>query len=185
LYVATLPNAIQTGEVYSITVTSGSTESKGSTTIPGKVSTNTHIQFDSILQYDDTYQYRVVMTTKLLEAGKHYLDFFPVLVYEDSTRDLMYAEGISTISELNQGQTVTKTFVSSFSSFGAAPIRVDLTVVNCDEGYGKSTLRILDLFGGINLSPFTDPGITYSNMTNGIGIIGSYNPETQYSFDLR
>jgi hypothetical protein len=100
----------------------------------------------------------------------------------------MYTEGgtTTTLTEVKQGQTVHKTFLpQEIKDPGIYPERLELIEVNCDEGYGKNILSITNLFGGISLSPFSDPTITYSNMKGGIGIMGSYNPETTYYFQLR
>jgi hypothetical protein len=188
LYLFDLPSPILAGQAYDLTVTAGDKQSTGFTTIPSKANTHTTLQFDSVLLYDETYQYIARASTKLLDPGKQYLDFYPVIVYSDSSRSLMYTEGgtTTTLTEVKQGQTVHKTFLpQEIKDPGIYPERLELIVVNCDEGYGKNILSITNLFGGISLSPFSDPAITYSNMKGGIGIIGSYNPETIYYFQLR
>jgi hypothetical protein len=187
IYLFDLPSPIQAGERYELTVTSKNETSKGSTTIPGKVNIQAQLAFDSILQEDGSYQYLATLSFTLHDKGKHYLDFVPVLVYNDSSSniDMMYTQGFGTITELTQGETATKVFVSSINAIGMSPQRLDLYVANCDEPYSRNANRSVDLIGGVGLIPFLDPVTTYSNMSGGIGIMGSFNMETKYTFNLK
>lgn len=184
-YYALLPSTIQAGQKFELTVTTGNETSEGSTIIPGKVNANVQMKFDSTLQYDGLYQYRATVTCTPTDPGKHYLEFYPILYYADSSMALMDEGTFATITTLNQGQSVTKTFFSTVSMNGVPPVRLEFMIVNGDEGYAKNSKSVFDLTGGFGFSPFIDPAITYTNMTGGIGITGSYNPETRYVFNLK
>lgn len=184
LYQVSLPSAIKANEHYKLTVTSGSETSTGSTTLPGKVNANVQVKFDSTLQSEGLYQYSATITCTPTDPGKHYIELYPILFYDDSITepDLMGSTTISKVTELNQGQSVTKTFYSTVSINGVSPARLELMIVNCDEAYAKNTYSI---FSSPLFSPFQDPAITYTNMSGGIGLFGSYNPETRYTFNLK
>ncbi len=184
LYRLDIPDEIQGDEQYALTVTSGNNVVTGTTTIPGTVNVNLKLQFDSTLQSDQTYQYRATIACTMLDAGKHYIGVYPVLVYDDSSRYLMYTEGIDRIIEIAQGETATKTVVSSFSAPGIAPVRMEVIIATCDKAFAKNSNRVFDLLN-TNFSPFIEPAITYSNMSGGIGVMGSFNPETRYSLNLQ
>lgn len=184
-YQASLPSTINAGEKYELTITSGNETSKGSTTIPGKVNAAIQMKFDSTLQSDGLYQYQATITCTPTDPGKHYLEFYPILFYADSSMALMDPGMFTKITELNQGQSVTKTFYSTVSMNGVPPVRLELMIVTGDEGYAKNSKGVFDITGGFGFSPFIDPAITYTNMSGGIGITGSYNPETRYTFNLK
>ncbi len=184
VYRMDMPTEIHAGELYELTVTSGNETVQGTTTIPESVNADLKLQFDSTLQWDGTYQYRATIKCTLLDAGKHYILLYPILVYSDSTTNMMYTDGIGKIMEISGGETVTTTFLSSFSAIGVTSERIEVAIVACDKAFAKNSTNVLDLFGS-NISPFTEPAITYSNMTGGIGVIGSVNPETLYRLNLR
>jgi hypothetical protein len=182
LYQADLPVAVQSGEQYELVVTSGDNTSRGTTIIPGIVNTNSSIKLDSSLQWDGSYLYTATLNATLVDPGKHYVDFMPVIVYVDSSNEMMYTQDIGVIKELNQGETISRTFKTTQGIVGRYPIRIELIVMNCDEAYARNTNRVVDLMSGIGGIPFSEPAVTYSNMSNGIGTFGSFNPETRVNF---
>lgn len=184
LYKMDIPGEIHAGEQYELTVTSGNDVVKGTTTIPKIVNVSLGLVLDSTVQWDGSYQYRATISCKMLDAGKHYIGLYPILVYSDSSKYMMYAEAMDRIIEIAEGETTTKKFVPSFSSTDITPVRVEVIIATCDKAYAKNINRTLDLFGS-SISPFIEPAITYSNMSGGIGVIGSINPETRYTLNLQ
>jgi hypothetical protein len=188
-YVYMMPTStIGAGQNYSIDVSGDGKHLTGTTQIPGKLNTQIKVLFDSIPFGDGTYQYRVTITCTLLDAGSYHVQLFPMMVYADSMRYPMYLEnfGLNRIETLQQGQSLTRTFLSSFSASSIPPVGVEAIVLNADEGYARNEAHIYESMMAGAGSPFVEPAITYSNMKGeeGIGVIGSFTIASQYRINF-
>jgi hypothetical protein len=89
------------------------------------------------------------------------------------------------IIKLKKGEPVEQTFETDNVSFLSGVTRLEITTLVCDEPFAK----YYNMYNGQNYGdisdPYTEPTITYSNLSNGIGVMASTSFLNMKSFSLK
>lgn len=186
LYTANLSTTtIQEGHQYELRFSDDKETVTGTTTVPLPVATHISVLFDSIVTDGFVDQYKATITCTLLSEGTQNIRLAPVILYNDSFPFPMTDQfGTQFVFQLSKGQSFTQTFTSSYS-LGAEsyyPTQLEIMVLSCDDAYRKyynSTGLNYDQLG-----PISDPTFVYSNMSNKIGVIASYNISETLNIEL-
>jgi hypothetical protein len=174
-FVNAAPETVKAGGQYKVQFWEGDESVEGMTTIVDAVKASVSMKFDSTLDLAGNQVYSALFTCTSGSSGLHYIRLYPMIIYSDSSAMLMsdYANK-QDIKGLQEGQSYTHQFSSMFSSPSIFPVRVQVMVIACDEPYA----RYYNAARAINyneISPLSEPSFIYSNMSNGAGVIASYN----------
>jgi hypothetical protein len=96
----------------------------------------------------------------------------------------MTGEVFKPMSLMLPGQSVTSRFFASASFTGWYPLNIRCLIVACDEAYAKYANATQGWDLG-SIFPGSEPSLVYSNMSNQIGIIASYNICGEQVFRLK
>lgn len=175
LYETTMPEQFEEGKTYSIEIAQGNETITGFTQIPPTVTPYASIRLDSVSD-NGTYSYLVNITCGIREAGKHNISVHAQMVYEDSSVVPMMAYEILSkpVNRIGEGETITRTFISGFSSEFIRPVRVDVIVMLCDDPYTIYNNNLSGVDWNSSGTPVGEPNITYGTMSNRIGVLGAY-----------
>jgi hypothetical protein len=182
-YSATMSSAsIQAGRQYRVQFSDEYETVEGTTTIPMPVATSLSIKLDSTVS-QAFRQFTVTITCTSLSEGTNNIRLVPFLIFNDtmpySMTDIYDQQYVM---QLTKGGSFTQDFTAPYSNEFFSPTRVDVMVLSCDDAYMKyfnSTGFSYDQFG-----PLSDPSMVYSNMSNKIGVIASYNVSETQSFPI-
>jgi hypothetical protein len=183
VYVGDMNGApFESGKKYTLLVKSGDETVTGYTTIPLPAITESTCKIDSIFGINGL-TYLVTFTTKQLSAGNNHLFLYPYIVFEDSSRYALFYDGRDRARASRQGQTISQTFSASYSQ--SRPVRVELLTYTCDEPYASYYNKSATFnYGSLGMA-FGEVTITYSNMSNKIGVFASYVASNGESFPLQ
>lgn len=169
------------GKTYSLLIKTADETVTGTTTIPLPATTESTIKVDSAYNINGL-TYFVTFNTKQLSPQTNHIFLYPYMVYDDSSRYAMFYEGRDKIRALGSGQNFSQTFTSSYT--GARAIRVELLIFTCDEHYALYQNKSASFnYGSLGMA-FGEVSITYSNMSNKIGVFGSYVASGGASFPM-
>lgn len=166
---------VMVGQTYEASFTDGNLQTKGKTTVPQPVSVDIAVQFDSILLSDFLPSYFANITCTLKSANPAYVKIVPFLVMDDSiTSILMTTQQYAPISLLQPGQSFTAKYYAEVAINGLQPAKISCLIVSCDEAYAQyaNATQSADYS---SILPGSEPSMVYSNMSNNIGVIASYN----------
>ncbi len=170
------------GKTYTLIVKTAEETITGATTIPFPAATETTVKVDSIYNLTGL-TYLITFNTKLLSSQSNHLFLYPYVVYDDSSRYTMFYEGRDRVRTVGSGQTFSQTFLSSYT--GARPVRVELLTYTCDDHYTFYYNKTASFsYGSIGMA-FGEVSIAYSNMSNKIGVFGSYVASGGASFPMQ
>ena len=178
-----LPDHIQPGNTLEVTFADSKEVVAGRTTVPYPVQVDIQFQIDSMM-INEIPQYKATFTTTLITASG-YVKIVPLLLMSDSITEIpMYSESFKPINLLHKGQSFSFSCIAASQINGLYPIRVRCLVVACDEAYAHyaNSTQSLDF---TNTLPGSEPLLVYSNMSNHIGVMASYNICDQKIFMLR
>lgn len=186
-YETTMPaESFEEGKTYQVSIEQGGETIYGSTAIPGSVTPSVSLVLDSVLE-SGTYTYLANISCGIKAPGTHYIAFNAFMVYSDSSIVAMLPlnQVAKPVYVLKNGEQATKMFQSAFSSEFVPPVRIEVSVMVCDKAYAlyNNTLNGIDLnSSGIS---FGEPSILDGNMSNRIGVIGSYRYLPSYGVPLK
>lgn len=183
VYVGDMNGApFESGKKYNLLVKSGDETITGYTTIPQPSTTISTCKFDSIFGIMGL-TYLVTFNTTQISAGSNHLLLYPYIVFEDSSRYALYYEGRDRVRAIAEQKTISQMF--SVSSPSSRPVRVELLTYTCDEPYAQYYNKSATFnYGSLGIA-FGEVSITYSNMSNKIGVFASYVPSSAQSFPLQ
>jgi Domain of unknown function (DUF4249) len=173
--------SITAGQTFNIKVSDSKETVTGKCTIPGNASIILNLQFDSSL--DNTpYYYKARFTYKLTSPEKKYIFLIPKIIFADSSQVEMQEEQFTPLKEVTNNTTMEKQFVVGYT-FLLFPVRIECKVCVCDEAFAKyyNTSTTFNLF---SVLPIGSPPLTYSNMSNKIGVIAAYNQIGNFKFNI-
>ncbi|MES2780869.1 MAG: DUF4249 family protein [Bacteroidota bacterium] len=180
----TLPHYALAGETYQVNFDDKELSINGKTTIPFPVTMDIQMEFDSSENLT-LPQYRATFTCRVTGDFPAYVRIFPVLVMDDSLTFMpMYGETFKPIKQLQKGDVFTEKYIAASAINGLYPAFIRCIIITCDEAYA----RYYNATQGIDFSsiiPGTEPLQVYSNMSNHIGIIASYNVCGEVVFDVK
>lgn len=170
----TSPHNAIAGDSYKIMFADDRESVTGTTTIPAPVNLDFQLKFDSTGD-PSLPVYHAEITYTLTSAAPAYVRILPILTLDDSLSIIpMYMEAFKPIVLMHPGESITAKFLASSSVNGLYPLNIRCIIIACDEAYAKynNATQGVD-FGSI--LPGSESSIVYSNMSNHIGIIASYN----------
>ena len=129
--------------------------------------------------------YHAEVTYTLKGATAAYVKIFPILTLDDSASIIpMNIEGFKPMVRMYPGESFTSRFMASASFNGLYPLNIKCMIIACDEAYAKyyNATQGID-FG--SMLPGSEPSLGYSNMSNHIGIIASYNICAEKVFQVK
>lgn len=174
---------LEVGKTYKLSITTADGKViNGSTTIPNPISTIQTLQFDSLLSYKgSTYSAKFSITNTSNQGS--YLLAFPYLVFADSSRFPFYFNERDRVVYLEPNKQITQVYTCPI--FGQEPVRMELLLYTTDKPYAQYYNKNATIdYASLGI-PFAEASVTYSNMSNGIGIIGSYTFSGTQSFPLK
>lgn len=167
--------SVNAGDTYELSFTDGADQIKGRTTVPPPALVDVSVKFDSVPLDGSLPQYFGVFTATLKSALPAYVRIMPVLIMEDSLTNIpMHTLQYVPITLLQTGQSFTAKFYAEASINGLKPARITCLIITCDEGYARYANATHSLDFSTTL-PGSEPSMLYSNMSNNIGIVASYN----------
>lgn len=174
--------SVQAGQTYRLTASDGNETVTGQTTIPGGADVKLTVAFDSL--FHSSYFYHANFNCQLLSAEKKYIRLVPTLFFNDSSQIEMAMPSYTSILELNQGQSFNCNFGANKIFPESVPVRIECKVLVCDEAYAKyfNTTTSATLY---NILPIGEPNFAYSNLSNKVGVIASYNHTKTFYFQLQ
>ncbi|MES2381047.1 MAG: DUF4249 family protein [Bacteroidota bacterium] len=174
--------SVQVGQTYRLIVSDGNETVTGQTTIPDGADVKLTVQFDSAFR--NNYFYHANFNCQLLSDKKQYIRLVPTLFFDDSTQIEMLMPSYTSIIQLNQGQSFNSNFGAHKIFQESKPIRIECKVLVCDEAYAKyfNTTTSASLY---NVLPIGEPNFAYSNLSNKVGVIASYNLTKTFYFQLQ
>lgn len=159
------------GKTYELLIKTADETITGTTTIPYPANTETTVKVDSIYNINGL-TYLVTFNTKQLSPQTSNLFLYPYMVFDDSSRYAMYYEGRDRVRTVESGQTFSQSFTGSYT--GARLVRVELLAYTCDQHYAAYYNKSATFnYGNLGMA-FGEVSIAYSNMSNKIGVFGSY-----------
>jgi hypothetical protein len=171
---------ITAGQTFNIKVSDNQETVTGKCTVPNGANVTLAVQLDSSL--NTTYYYNARFTCTLLSPEKKYILLIPKIIFSDSSEAEMQEELFTPLKELTTNTTLEKQFGTTpvFSSF---PVRIECKVWVCNEAFAKY-YNSYAAFNVFSILPISSPAITYSNMSNKIGVIAAYNQIANFKFNL-
>lgn len=180
-YSASLINPIQIGQIYTVVASDSFEQTSGSTIVPQPADVTIAIRFDSAVFLEELTRYIATITYTLNGNEPAYVRILPQLVMEDGWLENMVDEQFTPIKKLMPGQSVTQQFKVVKPYAEAVPFFIQTIVLSCDVHYARYYNALNSSF--LEFFPATEPSIDYTNMSNGIGIVASYNfSETEITF---
>lgn len=167
--------SVKEGDTYEVTFADGTEQVKGKTTVPPTAIVDVSVQFDSVPSDGVLPQYFGVFTATLKSPLPAYVRIMPVLIMEDTLTNIpMHTLQYVPITLLQTGQSFTAKFYAETAINGLKPARISCLIITCDEGYTKyaNATQSVDFS---NTLPGSEPSMLYSNMSNNLGIVASYN----------
>lgn len=183
LYLGTAsPSTIKSGETYKIEVWQNNEYVTGSTVIPDSSTSVSSMLYDSLLSSGyTTYRARFRCTNTGAHLSNIYL--YPFMVYSDSTRYPMMFQQADRIRKLAPCEMMEQEYYGIFASEFVYPVRIELMTYVYDPVYTRYLNQVMNMsMSGASGNPFAEPYIQYSNMSNGIGVFGSYRLINRESF---
>lgn len=182
--VYTAPHQAAAGDTYQVIFTDNRESVSGTTVVPNPVELDMRLKFDSVT--GGSFQvYQAEITYTLKSSAPAYVKILPILMLDDSMSIIpMYTEVLKPMVLLHPGQSVTSRFIASASFNGWYPLNIRCLVVACDEAYAKYANATQGGDLG-SIFPGSEPSLVYSNMSNQIGIIASYNICGEQVFSLK
>lgn len=180
----TSPHIAVAGDSYQITFTDDRESVTGTTTIPAPVNLDIQLKLDSSGS-DSLPVYHTAVSYTLIGPSSAYVKILPILTLDDSLSIIpMYVETFRPMVLMHAGETITARFTASSSVNGLYPLNIRCLIIACDEPYAKyyNATQAVD-FGTV--LPGSEPSLVYSNMSNRIGIIASYNICGEKVFQLK
>lgn len=181
------PGTIRAGQEYTVRLSDDIESVSGSTIIPLPVSTSVTMKFDSTVDSEGIAIYSAVFTCTSLSQGSFNIRLLPLLIYTDSSAYPMTNIFLKQdIPSLQKGQSFSTTFISILGSGPGTPrpAHIKLLVLSCDDTY-RSYYNSTNGAGMDDLGPIIEPSIAYSNMSNGVGVVASYNVSETYLLPVR
>ncbi|MES2560190.1 MAG: hypothetical protein V4590_10640 [Bacteroidota bacterium] len=178
------PYSAVAGEAYQFVFTDDLGSVRGTTVIPQPVDLTIQLRFDST-QTPDFPVYVADLTYSLQSAVSSYIKLLPVLMLDDSFSLVpMVLETFNPMVLMRPGESVTSRFVASASLNGLHGLNLRCLIITCDEAYAKhyNATQTVDLG---TVLPGSEPTQFYSNMSNGIGVVASYNICGEQVFQLK
>jgi hypothetical protein len=172
--------SITAGQTFNIKVSDKKETITGKCTIPSDASVTLNMQLDSSL--NTLYYYNARFTCKLLSPEKKYILLIPKIIFSDSSEVEMQEEQFTSLQELTTNTTLERKFVSN-PIFPAFPVRIECKVWVCDETFAKH-YNINTTFYAFSGFTIGSPALTYSNMSNKIGVIAAYNQIGNFKFNI-
>ncbi len=174
---------LEVGKTYKLSIiTSDGVVISGSTVIPYPISTSQTLQFDSLLSYKgSTYSARFNITNTSTQGA--YLLAIPYMVFADSNRFPFYFNERDRVVYLEPNKQINQVFTCPI--IGQELVRMELLLYTTDKPYAQYFNKNATIDYASLGVPFAEASVTYSNMSNGIGIIGSYTFSGAQSFPLK
>lgn len=174
---STQPNEliIKPGTAYTLKITAGKESVSGTTVLPVPATVLLNTKIDSSLLTGDLFNtYRIETTLTQTSPGKHFIRLAAFMIFEDSGKVELKADEANLLYEIEQGKNVRLHFTQLGYNIFSKPVRLEIMAITTDEAYYKYHQNIeknqLNFF-----LPFSEPLFNYSNMSNKIGITGSYS----------
>lgn len=169
------------GKTYELLIKTADETITGATTIPLPATTETTVKVDSIYNINGL-NYLVTFNTKQLSPQTSNLFIYPYMVFDDSSRYAMYYDGRDRIRTIGSGQSFAQSFTGSYT--GARLVRIELLTFTCDKHYTFYYNKGATFsYGSLGMA-FGEVNIAYSNMSNKIGVFGSYVASGGASFPM-
>jgi len=176
-------STVEAGRQYRVQFSDDYETVTGTTTVPLPITTSVSVKLDSVLGEGMINSYTAAITCTLLTEGTHNIRLVPVIIFNDTIpypmTDVFNTEPVYTI---NKGGSFSHTFSVPYGYGETVPTGIEVMVLSCDEAYTRyfnSTGFSYDQFG-----PLSDPSIVYSNMSNNVGVIASYNISETHTIPL-
>ncbi len=175
---------IKPGIAYTLNVTEGNESVRGTTVLPVPATVLLNTKIDSSLEAGDFFNtYHIETTCTKTSPGKQPVRLAAFVVFEDSSKVELKADEKTLMYELEQNKSQTNHFTLFGYNIFSKPVRLEIMVLTTDEAYYKYHQNIekyeLNFF-----IPFSEPYFIYSNMSNKIGITGSYSTSKVALFPL-
>lgn len=170
---------VKANETYYLEANDGKEIVTGFTTIPEEGDFDIDLKLDS--SNNDAYFYNAKIKCKLISNQKIAVKLVAIMFYNDSSFSLMSENIFLPITELNKGEVLERTLSAVKPNEFTHPVRIECYGVVCNDVYKN----YYNATSGINFSsflPLGEPNITYSNLSNKIGIIASYNASHVQTF---
>ncbi|MBJ7429303.1 MAG: DUF4249 family protein [Bacteroidia bacterium] len=177
-----IPNIIKAGETYHFKASDESETTTGFVTIPQKPAFDFELQFDS--SFADIYFYNATIKCTLKSNFSVNTKFVALIVFNDSSRSLLTEVTSSKVPVLKPNESVTKKLFASKSSEFVYPVRIECLGISCSDSYMLYS-NATSIFNFSNIFPISEPTITYSNMSNKIGVIAAYSLSTPKKFNIQ
>ncbi|MDP1725899.1 MAG: DUF4249 family protein [Bacteroidota bacterium] len=166
---------IKPGIAYTLKVNAGNESVSGTTVVPVPAAVVLNTKIDSTLIAGDLFNtYRIETTCLQTSAGRYPIRLAAIMVFEDSGKVELTAEETNLLFEMEQNSSKTVHFTQFGYDIFSKPVRLEIIALTTDEAYYKYHQNIekykLNFF-----IPFGEPFFIYSNMSNKIGITGSYS----------
>lgn len=184
-YAFTAPHQAAAGDSYKIMVSDNLESVSGTTIIPAPVDLDLQLKFDSTGDNPSLPVYRAEVTYTLKGTSSAYVKILPILMLDDSfSIGLMMPEEYKPMVLMHPGESITTQFIATSSVNGLYPLNMRCIIIACDEAYAKYS----NATQGIDFAtvlPGSEPSLMYSNMSNRVGIIASYNICGEKVFHLK
>lgn len=181
-----LGTTIKSGERYDLKVVTSTETVTGYTQVPEVPSIQCTIFPESVVKNGIDYTQVRISYTLLYPASANIL-LTPILVANDSSEiPLRILNFEKQVVKIKRGETVEQVF----ESYDYFPLpgyinRLKLKITSCDDAYSQYYNKYTSIDFGDLSSPFGQPQITYSNLSNGIGVMGSFVLADEQSFPMK
>jgi Domain of unknown function (DUF4249) len=184
-YAFTAPHYAVAGDSYKIMITDDQESVFGTTIIPSPVDLDFKLKFDSAGDNPILPLYRAELTYTLKGTSPAYVKILPILMLDDSfSISVMTPEIFKPMVLMNAGESITTQFLANSSVNGLYPLNLRCLIISCDEAYAKYSNATQGIDFG-TVFPGSEPSFVYSNMSNRVGIIASYNICGEKVFHLK
>lgn len=175
-------NPIEKGGTYKLNVIHPLQSTSGVTTIPQPTDVKLDLVFDTTYSTYLGKTYRAKIKCQNTGANEAYILMSPLIQLFDSMYYPLYFNSANRVQLIKPGQTIEQVFTTP-----AAGVSVAKVMVNCyttDMYYAKYINKNSAFdFSSIGV-PYAEASVTYSNMSNKIGLMGSYYEFHTQIFDL-
>lgn len=173
LYTIDIGGPILAGSFCKVRVYKDGKEVYGETVLPQKVDIDLMLASKDTIDYNGLRTVRYNFRVKLKSGGSAPILIQPTMILQDSSSLPFSFIGSQRVTILKEGEEIEHSFIDGYGLIHAA-VHIKAIAYHCDPVYAKYYNRFgMFSFGDLE-GPFGEPYITSSNMSNGIGNIGSY-----------